>query len=423
MRGHRICRVAAALAVMCILLAGCSQEPQILESEHWTQMPQLTYGVFEYEKLTALPWHAGRAEAVSHNQVAETADGYYCTYSARLYYSDKDAPDLWVPVCNEPDCDHVSHITCNACAIIGTFVIRNNRIYFEELAGRNLHLYNKNESDIILVSTRLDGSDKQLAYAIEDESLNSDSAGGFSTLLTPTMWLYTDARINTDGSTTVRVHKVDENGQQLILNKESNTDRVSGGWWGGLYGDKYYLISAMSTESLLRFEDDRTLELDMSSIPENGGYVSGDVIRHFVQNEGYFDRNLATGEEVKLAPAQIENSNALVVLPNCIVESTLFNEESQELQAGHSMKIFDGDEWHTVGLPKELEQAQDVTLVLKSITSDSIFFTHTQKVTIVVDEEEYHYTDLVLYRIAIGKETWDLEYYGTIQQPREHIEE
>ena len=64
--------------VLLISASGCAEEekaPAPIGSEVWETMPQLSYGVMEYEKLQILPWNSGRCEATSFYRMAETETG------------------------------------------------------------------------------------------------------------------------------------------------------------------------------------------------------------------------------------------------------------------------------------------------------------------------------------------------------------
>ena len=108
-----------------------------------------------------------------------------------------------------------------------------------------------------------------------------------------------------------------------------------------------------------------------------------------------------------------------MVLPNCIIETTLYESATARDQGmTHEMELFDGEGWHSISLPAELEEApEDVYLTLCGVTSDSILFSHKEEVTEIVDNRPVRYVDIKLYRIQIG-EDWSLEYFGTVQQPR-----
>lgn len=116
--------------------------------------------------------------------------------------------------------------------------------------------------------------------------------------------------------------------------------------------------------------------------------------------------NLDTKEEVKIADARLANSDAMIELPNCIVESTLFNNAHDQLPEGanHSMVFFDGQKWRPVELPVELQESKKGKyLNLACVTSDSVFFQYTEN-------RKIH-----LYRIPIGDGELHLEYCGRIK--------
>ena len=146
-----------------------------------------------------------------------------------------------------------------------------------------------------------------------------------------------------------------------------------------------------------------------------GSYISGDTLRFFRSGEGYYDRNLESGEEIFLAPACLENSESCVLLPNCIIESTLLFPASRENRTPgmeHSLVYFDGECWCEVQLPKELKQAgSSVILTPLAITSDSILF-------YCMDSTPTSATYSVkLYYISLNAEEKTLEYMATIVTP------
>ena len=70
--------VLLALLMTVLPLAGCSQpeqEPEPVSSLAW-EVPQLNYGVLEYEKLSVLPWYSGRTEATSFNTFADSCSSF-----------------------------------------------------------------------------------------------------------------------------------------------------------------------------------------------------------------------------------------------------------------------------------------------------------------------------------------------------------
>jgi len=96
------------------------------------------------------------------------------------------------------------------------------------------------------------------------------------------------------------------------------------------------------------------------------------------------------------------------------VESTMLTRHSfDQRTAGmtHSLEIFDGQQWHTVALPKELQNNDTMYLLVQAVTSDSILF-------LCQDEESIYNirgtTDL--YRIDLTKDTWELEFIAQVNE-------
>ena len=111
---------------------------------------------------------------------------------------------------------------------------------------------------------------------------------------------------------------------------------------------------------------------------------------------------METGEEVHLADAQLKNSQSFIVLPNCIIETTLGSENHQEGDQ-HSMMLFDGESWRTVILPEELSQnyTLDMRFNIGVVTSDRIFI-------LVYTSQSNSRCDV--YQILLGEDELMLEY-------------
>ena len=112
-------RLLALTCVTMLLLSGChigEEAPGITESQEW-EVPQLNYGVLEYEKLEVLPWYSGRMEATSFNRMAETELGYYQTFFQNLFHyrllQDRDYRTLCYTV--DPCCSSSLYIIVCTC--------------------------------------------------------------------------------------------------------------------------------------------------------------------------------------------------------------------------------------------------------------------------------------------------------------------
>jgi len=156
----------------------------------------------------------------------------------------------------------------------------------------------------------------------------------------------------------------------------------------------------------------------LSLLPSWGCYVSNGIARGFDHREGYYyDKNLETGEIIPLADAQIENSFGCVVLPNCILESTLlrsFSTEFRDPDTPNTMKIFDGKHWRDVSLPAELQQARSNDyLEIIAVTSDRILLSFRNTNT-------YTYQTGYLseiYSISLNEENLQVKHCAQISVP------
>ena len=134
----------------------------------------------------------------------------------------------------------------------------------------------------------------------------------------------------------------------------------------------------------------------------------------FRTGDGYYQVDLKTGAEIQLKDAQLEYSGSEIVLPNCVLESSLLGKETLSLRQPeqvHTMVIFDGSGWHPVTLPEELKSATDTQLLfVRAITSDSIFI--TMRDTIPSAENKTW-----LYRIPLGESSYIMEFCACIASP------
>jgi len=350
--------------IFLMLLAGCGQETGAgaMGSEVWTEMPGLTYGVLESEKLEILPWNSGRCEAVSENGMAETENGFYYVTGGLLYYTDKANPEKWIPVCNQPDCDHLDPTLCSASILGNEIIIREDRIYFCTDTDRAPHLYSTNGSAFLLASMKPDGTDRRLAYIIEDAILFD---GGLSScVLSPTEWIYMVSADQPDGSSVTRLFRATEAGvtEWPLENGGSGSGYMMSASRNGIRGERMFWSSVLGEKPGIytRFAGTALETVDLTEVFENGGYFAENTLRQFRPGDGYYDVNLKTREETKLASPQLENSQADILLPNFILESTLLEWESTEGRGenvSHTMSLFDGQQWQNVTLPEELKNA------------------------------------------------------------------
>ena len=414
---HLWFKSAAALCACVLMLCGCGQEKQsggAAGSEYWISWPALNMGIMEQEKLTVQPWNSGRCEASSNLYMAETENGYYLYCLEHLYYADKTDLSKWVAVCSKPNCEHAGTEACDAYYADGQFILTNGRIYFEGYVPNYQEVYNNKAAGYALYSRALNGSDMRLEYVNEDMLITN---GGVCTgMLTAEYWLCGSAEMNPDGSSTVMLSVVTKDGETVLVNEVvedlGETPLSSGNrrFASAISGDPSFdhLLLGDTPYTECRFKDGQLYFTDLTDYYAVGQYLAGNTLRLFRQNDGYYDVNLDTGEEVRIGDAALKYSQCNTQVPNCVVESTLFYSvyKKQPKGAEHAMAVFDGESWRSVKLPQEmLERGKEEYLILKGITSDSIFFTY-QKKSITA---EVH-----LYRVPIQDGELVLEYCGQI---------
>ena len=407
-------RIIAGFLLLCLCLSGCGEEPdgKIRGSEVWETMPVLTYGVMEYEKLEVLPWNTGRLGFTSGNTMEETASGYYYAHNGKLVYADKTNLQLWLCVCNQPSCGHTNAAACSAKMEGSSFLLVNNRIVLEKSTAA-FPQYSQSLGNV-LASMAPDGSDMQAAYYLEEAMLKD--AGATRCVLFPDCWLYFSNTLSADGSIQAKMFKVDETGVSTVIDTawgDRYPEFQNAAEWYRLYGDRYFYYEALSADALFHFEEGALTSFDITHLPSQGGYISGTTLRTFRTNSGYFDINVQTGETVCLAENQLTDSHAVILLPNCIVESTLFwdSADSREDGTPHAMTLFDGERWRTVALPKELQDAAQKDYIrMVGVASDRVFFMLINGRTAANPR-----TTSKLYCICLNSDSLAAEFCGEIE--------
>lgn len=369
--------------------------------------PKLNYGVLACEKLEVLPWYSGRTEATSFNWMAETEAGYYQNW-LYLMYADKTDLAGWTAVCKNPGCGHTNE-RCSAYTSYEYFVIKDNRIYTVS-STVGLPDYYRGDAQFILMSMDPDGDNRKLAYAIERQD-RSSTPRAIQSVALPYGYFYSEYVLNTDGTHTQYVYRIQEDGTQTVMKMDTGDEYIYGlggiDVYTGLYGDRNMIIGdayGPPTEwtKLYRLSKSELTPLDLpfdiSSFRElKGCYLSGDIIRCYRQNDGYYDINISTGEEVKVADAQLKDAGAFIVLPNCILESTMAWENFEgegvtPAEGEHKLILFDGERWRSVELPEELriaDAAQSFGVI--AVTSDKIILSAYNNFTLYKTRVAPHY--------------------------------
>jgi len=369
--------IALSLCLLCTLFSGCVQQEETLSpgamgSEVWEVIP-LTYGKWESEPLSALPWNCGRCEATSKNTLAETETGYYMVYFGYLYYASKADLTNWLKVCNKPDCAHRENDNCHAYLVTPAVIIKDNRIYFQTNARMYPHLNPYQNNQQMLVSMAPDGTDKQFVYAVEEASFTG--AGMCTSFLSDSNWLHYVEYLDTSGNLVRTLYQTTVSGTKKIpISTQTDADAYIKRFANG--EEAYYSnVLGAAEYGCYRFVAGEVVETECTGLNVQGAYLFGNTLRTFRPGDGYYDIDLTTREEVFLAPAQLQDSKADIALPNCIIESTLYNGEDWMADKPHEMRLFDGQKWREVSLPEELANRENgCSNLTVSVCSDSILF-------------------------------------------------
>ncbi len=412
-------RIIACLCFVALLLAGCSKQetgPGQMGSKVWEVMPALTYGVLESDPLEVLSWNSGRCEASVKNRAAETELGYYLLYKSYLYYVDKSNLSNWVPVCNRPDCSHWDLMDCHAKVENTNFYIKGDRVFYVGSISNYSYLYPSDMSatGLMLLSMAADGTDRRFEYTVEEavKTAKVGASGYLSEVLTSDYWLYMISALDKDGGFVNRLFCVTESGTEEIPLVSDGQQYGYVMYEDAMFGDDVFSCNLLDEKGVgyYRLVEGKPMRINLNESEVFGNYLSGNTLRAFRTNDGYYDIDLTTREEVFLAPARLENSVAYIHLPNCILEHTLYRlpgqtarEESME-GTTHKMEMFNGEKWRTVKMPEELVNAKATEyLSVYGVASDSI---------IVLRQDTADKQRSSVYRIPLGTEELVMEYCG-----------
>ena len=403
-------RIIALLCIVSLCFCSCQQrkdDPTITESQVWETMPTLTYGQMAYEKLEATPWYSGRAEAVGNGRFSETAKGYYYLNAGTLYYCDKSDLNKWVPTCAKPNCMHSgNNHSCNAGLVSNTFILRNNRIWYSTSVDAYPQLYTGEGQGVALFSKSANGEDTRLEYVIEDSLISG--GGQINDLFGADYWIVNATKLNADGSCTAKVYYTTASGTDILYEQTSSDPNFASVMYYILAapfngeGKYNFLNKLLGTNVYYSVSNGELVPTDAVAYGQNEGYLLGNILRQFRPNDGYYDINLKTKEEIKLADARLNNSRGFIMLPNCIVEHTLASETHPE-GALHAMEIFDGESWRSVTLPEELRCGTDILwFSVLTVASDRILFAGNSG------------NGIAIYQVMLHPKELTLEYCGQL---------
>ncbi len=419
------------LFLLLTLFSACQTEPPVdLETSSTGEHAAVDVTLPVQETLQTklieiLPWNAGRAEETDCYFTAETEHGFYVEYGAMLYYADKSDMTNWVIVCPDAECEHKEgDPECGAC-IIGTFVVKNDRIYYLTRKNRDMERWAQVEgfSTPFIVSMALDGTDSRIEhiFGTPENTMRSDSFSG-AMFMTKDYAIESACYLNADGTYDAWLTVVDEDGEYTLHVITQENDNAHFSPWRrrrNIFGPITFASRVLDEKmtKAFRLEGRELASVDFGDLDCDGGYLSGDILWVFRPDDGYYSVNLTTGEEVKLAENQLQHSQAYIALPNCILESTLLGYGSCESRAEvqqHSLRFFDGVQWWEIELPEELQNMDaESYLELATVASDRILFVFSQG----MGQEQQWKT----YQIMLGTEEPELEALGQLYVNRTPI--
>ena len=238
----------------------------------------------------------------------------------------------------------------------------------------------------------LDGGDRKVAYTIPGSLSDAGGSDRFCLLGDQLIAMY--CRMNEGGAFDTRMVRVDETGEQELF---TGTMEQLPSWLGtvtryeDMGGDTalyFYLDDSQenwactlyrpTAEGLEKLGDVSGLG-NLMDLDFTGSYLSGEVLRIYRPGDGYYDVNLATGQETKALDSQLEDAWGWQLTERYAVESTLLSRplahQKDPVDREQAMTLYDGERWRPVALPEELARGplfQNLRPV--AVTSEGIFF-------------------------------------------------
>ena len=406
-----------------LFVTGCAEE----DAHPVYPKPTFTPGTLESDLLTVEPGNFDRANYTNRGRTfLEIDTGYYYCQDG-LFYCEENDLETWYYVCDDPDCNHSSSFVgnnrCSAFICNGTYWYSDGRIYFTNIAQIDPSFDRDAPNAVALFSMEENGNDLRVEHSYQ--GLTTAGSGSFNIDCYVGGWLYAGQALQPDGKYLCRVIWMEMGGKETILFEKTFDEMVpdyslTGLNQWSLFGDlsigsEAFSYTETGINTICWFQNGEPVFTDASEIPLEGGYLSGSIVRCFVPGDGYYDIDLLTGERTRLENAQLPQSKAMILQPNCIIEATLLDRETTAQT--HEMRFFDGQQWHAVELPEELQHATpDSFFAVQALTSDRVVF------QIIKPGSQGNAWDrdatVIFYCMKLDAETYTVEYMGTFQNPR-----
>jgi len=398
-------------ALLLIMMSGCREEPA--ETVEYA-LPEFVSGTLQTDRIQAEPGNYNRIQQTGDGRFIETESGYYYKLSL-LMYADKSNMDHWVCVCSDPDCRHSACIAAFAGSAIQ---YSNDRILFFEAVENFPQLNLGDKRGVALLSMSKNGEDVRLEHYYETKM--SEGGGSVSAGFFDSGYMLDGYALLPDGTYRSQIYLIDlDKDEVTVLYDQLSEEQPSPGGGDatrtiGLYGDASFVSNLITNDRtvwknhIYCIENGELIHYDITAYNAEGGYLHSGVLRFFQPGEGYYDADLTTGTVTKLAEAQLEGSTARILQPNCIIETTLLSEENTSQP--HRMRFFDGEQWHEVALPEELQNASGLAFAVIGLGSESVLLRTWPA------DQNYRYVPNTLYQIPLGEKEYRVEYLGTYEQ-------
>lgn len=344
----RRCKAILILGVLLLSLCACSKMPF---SEH---------SMMDTCAIT------------SDGQMAETENGYYIYQWHHLFYADKSDLTNWMPVCNEPDCEHCDE-SCPAKMSPYGFWLRNNRIY----SLRNTAAIEEEPTTAeAIYSMAPDGTDLRLECPLNLLPVDTDVS--MNPVWMPDGIYLSTCALEKNGSWTYALGRVDKDGTH-ILHEETAADEISAFLnRPSMRGDMTIFSDLFSgggeewNKHIYR-ETEKGFE-EISGIcgyPFRDGYLDGNVLYHYAPNDGFYKTDLISGKSEKWMDSRFSDGKAEYVTENFVVETNFGYERAVETP---EMAVFDGSKWRTVSLPEDIWRGENSGYFVQALTTEHLFY-------------------------------------------------
>ena len=423
----RFLSVLITILLLLSLLPGCGEEEP--QGPVTYEKPTFTPGTLQSDLLKVEPGNFDRANYTNTGAnltftLLEIDSGYYYGREG-LFFSEKDDMETWYYVCDDPSCAHSPNTLgspCSATVCDLSFWYSDGRIYFTHAANLD-PAFAKATNTMALFSMEKNGNDIRLEHAYQGLPL---SGGSWQSACYVGGWLYAGQAMQPDGTYLSQIVWTELGGKETLLFERTfnemvvaSTTRPGLRHWS-LYGDlsigsELFAYTETGIDTLCWFRDGEPVFTNASEIPLRGGYLSDNIVRCFVPGDGYYDIDLLTGERTRLENAQLPQSKATILQPNCIIEATLLDRETTAQT--QEMRFFDGQQWHSVELPEELRYATpDSFFAVQALMSDRVVF------QIIKPGSRGNAWDLdatvIFYCMKLDAQEYKLEYMGSFQDPQ-----